>query len=153
MSKIRDSFVLLLEDGNVNPEFANRLKKQMVPGETYANGDAVMTYKDAEIHLKNIIKHIESYPDDGWVDKNFWINQCKEKIGALEHQQYQLNKKPDDPIASFGEFYSGFINKVGNPEFLDQYTKEYLSKPKETQEDVADFNTISDTYRMQDMPQ
>jgi hypothetical protein len=154
MSKIRNAFLQLLAEEGVNPEFANKLKNffgnTMEPGETYPNGEAVMTYKDAISHLQNIIKHVSTYDDNDYVDKEYWIDAAKKHIDALNHQQYQLHKKPDDKIASFGEFFSSFIRRAGDAGYLDQYTKEYLSQPKE---DVQDFNTISDTYRMQDMPQ
>lgn len=141
MSKIRSQFMSLLDESVQTEGFLDNIKnifknKKAEPQTSVIDpiltGNTPMTYRDAINSLEDMLQYQYN------TDKNpFTKGWCQGLLNGLKSQIRRGEKKPDDIIKDFG-----FIS--------DQITNFGINQAKE---DVADFNTISDTYRMQDMPQ
>lgn len=138
MSKIRNEFINLLESSPKQEGFKDFIKNLFVGKKTEPQSEPVinttgeypMTYKDAINNFENIAQS----PDKVEYVKQFAAEMAK----SLKDRVAKNDIKMDDVISDFG-YISSLVAQLGQPE---QQTEE-----------VCDFNTISDTYRMQDMPQ
>lgn len=141
MSKIRSQFISLLDESVQTEGFLDNIKnifknKEAEPQTSVIDptltGNTPMTYQDAINSLEDMLQYQYNTDKDpytkGW---------CQGLLNGLKNKIKSGEKKPNDIIKDFG-----FIS--------DQITNLGINQAKE---DVADFNTISDTYRMQDMPQ
>lgn len=141
MSKIRSQFISLLDESVQTEGFLDNIKnifknKEAEPQTSVIDptltGNTPMTYQDAINSLEDMLQYQYN------TDKNpYTKGWCQGLLNGLKNKIKSGEKKPNDIIKDFG-----FIS--------DQITNLGINQAKE---DVADFNTISDTYRMQDMPQ
>jgi hypothetical protein len=148
MSKIRNTFIESLENHKIEEGFMDKIKKfflgnkeqdaqqnqeKQVLDPHALSGEYIMTYRDAIDNFENIANSEK----DGSVIKSYASNMAQHLKDRVKNKEVNL----DDTIKDFG-FISNMIVGLGSPKDSEEKT-----------EDVADFNTISDQYRMLDMPQ